>query len=64
MRTLPAALAAQAITRKFTQDLPEDEQALLDPIIDHFAYLETYGYKLAHTTGVETANHMLSLVVP
>lgn len=61
MHTLPAAVAAQAITRKFTQALPEDEQALLDPIIDHFAYLETYGYKLAHSAGVELAEQLLGL---
>lgn len=64
MHTLPAAVAAQAITRKFTQALPEDEQALLDPIIDHFAYLETYGYKLAHAAAVELADKLLTLVIP
>ena len=64
MHTLPTAVAAQAITRKFTQALPEDEQALLDPIIDHFAYLETYGYKLAYTAGTEMANNLLRLFAP
>ena len=64
MHTLPTAVAAQAITRKFTQSLPEAQQSLLDPITNHFAYLETYGYKLAHTAGVEIASHLLSPVVP
>lgn len=64
MHTLPAAKAAQATARKFTQSLPEDTQPLLDPIIDHFAYLETYGYKLAHSAGVKSANQLLVLVTP
>lgn len=64
MHTLPAAQAAQATARAFTQSLPADKQFLLDPIIDHFAYLETYGYKLAHATGVELANQLLSMFVP
>lgn len=62
MHTLPAAQAAQATARAFTQSLPEAKLSLLDPIIDHFAYLETYGYKLAHNSGAELADGMLSLV--
>ena len=61
MHTLPAAKAAQTTARAFTQSLPEDKHPLLDPIIDHFAYLETYGYKLAHAAGCELANNLLSL---
>lgn len=64
MHTLPAAKAAQATARAFTRPLPEDKQPLLDPIIDHFAYLETYGYKLAHATGVELFDKLLSLSAP
>ena len=64
MHTLPAAQKAQAAARAFTQSLPEDKQPLLDPIIDHFAYLETYGYKLAHSAGVELADQILPLIVP
>ena len=60
MHTLPAA---QAAARAFTQSLPEDKQTLLDPIIDHFAYLETYGYKLAHHAGFCLADKLLPLVV-
>ena len=63
MHTLPAAQAAQATARAFTQSLPEDQHFLLDPIIDHFAYLETYGYKLAHSAGIEMANNLLPLVL-
>ena len=64
MHTLPAAQKAQAAARAFTQSLPDDKQPLLDPIIDHFAYLETYGYKLAHSAGVCLADKLLPLVAP
>lgn len=64
MHTLPAAKAAQATARAFTQSLPEEKQPLLDPIIDHFAYLETYGYKLAYNAGFGLGNNLLQLVTP
>ena len=64
MHTLPTAQAAQATARAFTQSLPEAQLPLLDPIIDHFAYLETYGYKLAHATGVELVDKLVSLIAP
>lgn len=63
MHTLPAAQAAQATARAFTQSLPEAQLPLLDPIIDHFAYLETYGYKLAYNAGFRLANKVLPLVI-
>ena len=63
MHALPAVQAAQAITRKFTQSLPEDKQSLLDPVIDHFAYLETYGYKIAHLAGCNLFNNLLALTI-
>lgn len=64
MHILPAAQKAQAAARAFTQSLPDDKQPLLSPIFDHFAYLETYGYKLAHSAGFRIANNLLPLVVP
>ena len=64
MHTLPAAQKAQAAARAFTQSLQEAQLPLIDPIIDHFAYLETYGYKLAYFSGVELANNLLALVLP
>ena len=64
MHTLPAAQEAQTVARAFTQSLPEDKRPLLDPVIDHFAYLETYGYKLAHAAGVDLANNLLLLLAP
>lgn len=63
MHALPAAKAAQAAARTFTQSLPMDKRPLLDPIIDHFAYLETYGYKLAYNAGFRLANKVLLLVI-
>ena len=62
MHTLPAAQKAQDAARAFTQSLPLGKQPLLDPIIDHFAYLETCGYKLAHSAGFRLANKLLLLV--
>ena len=64
MHALPAAQEAQAVARAFVQSLSEDKRPLLDPIIDHFAYLETYGYKLAHAAGIEMANNLLLLFAP
>ena len=64
MHAFPAAREAQAATRALVQSLPEDRYPLLDPIIDHFAYLETYGYKLAYTAGTEMANNLLLLLAP
>ena len=64
MPTLPAAQKAQAAARAFTRSLPEDKQPLLDHIIDHFAYLETYGYRLAHKAGVELVDKWASLIAP
>ena len=64
MHALSAAQTAQAAAREFAQSLPEDKCLLLDPIIDHFAYLETYGYKLAYSAGDRLANNLLPLVLP
>lgn len=64
MHTIPAAQKAQAAARTFTQSLPEDKRPLLEPIIDHFAHLETYGHKIAHSAGFGLANSLLLLVMP
>lgn len=64
MHILPTAQKAQTAARTFTQSLSEDKHPLLDPITDHFAYLETYGYKLAYSSGVELADKLFMLVVP
>ena len=62
MHTLPVALKAQMEAQAFTQSLQEAQLPLLDPIIDHFAYLETYGYRLAHKAGVELVDKWASLI--
>lgn len=62
MHTLPAAKAAQSTARAFTQSLSEAQLPLLDPITDHFAYLETYGYKLAHSAGVQLTDKLALMV--
>lgn len=64
MHALPAAQEAQSVARTFVQSLSDDKRPLLDPIIDHFAYLETYGYKLVHAAGVEMANNLFPLFAP
>lgn len=64
MHSLPAAKAAQAAQRAFTQSLPKDKHPFQDPVIDHFAYLETYGYKLAHYAGLYLADKLLPIVIP
>lgn len=61
MHALPAAQAARATARACVYSLPADAHALLEPIIDHFAYLETYGYKLAHAAGADMAGSLLRL---
>ena len=64
MHVLPTAQEAQTVARTFIQSLPEDKHPLLDPIFDHFAYLETYGYKLAYTAGTEMVSNLLLLLTP
>ena len=64
MHTLPAAQKAQSAARTFIQTLPENKRPLLEHIIDHFAYLETYGYKLAHYAGFALADRMLPFLQP
>lgn len=59
MHTLPAAQVARAVAHTFAQSLSEDKHPLLNPIIDHFAYLETYGYKLAYSAGVSLTESLL-----
>lgn len=64
MHALPAAQENQVAARAFAKSLPEDQRCLMDPIIDHFAYLETYGYKLAYAAGDRLANNLRPLVLP
>ena len=64
MHTLPNAQTALQKAKTFIHTIPEDKQELLDPITDHFAYLKTYTYKLAHYAGFCLANKLLPHLVP
>lgn len=64
MHTLPVAQVAQRKIGIFLRALSKEEQELFDPIIDHFAYLKTYGYKLAFHAGFTMAEKLLPTVIP
>ena len=64
MHTLPDAQTALLKAQAFVHALPEDQRELLDPISDHFAYLKTWGYKLAFYEGFELANNLLHHLIP
>ena len=64
MHTLPDAQSALQRVQAFVHTLPEDQRELLDPISDHFAYLKTWGYKLAFYEGFELANNLLHHLIP
>lgn len=64
MNMLPDAQSAQVATCEFVQTLSQELLTQLYTIGDHFAYLETYGYKIAFSSGYELANRLLPLVVP
>ena len=64
MHTLPDAQTALQRARTFVHSLPENQWELLDPITDHFAYLKTWGYKLAFCEGVRLADSLLPHLVP
>lgn len=64
MYTLPDAQAARQKMHAFVHSLPEDKRELLDPISDHYAYLKTWGYKLAFYEGFRLADNLLPHLVP
>ena len=64
MHTLPDAKAALQKAQAFVHRLPENQRELLDPISDHYAYLKTWGYKLAFYEGFRLADNLLPLLVP
>lgn len=64
MRTLPDAQVALQKAQSFVRSIPEDKWELLDPISDHFAYLKTWGYKLAFYEGFHLADNLLPHLVP
>lgn len=64
MHTLPDAQAALQKAQTFVHSLPEDKRELLDPVTDHYAYLKTWGYKLAFCEGFDLANNLLPHLIP
>ena len=64
MHTLPDAQASLQKAQTFAHSLPEESRELLDPISDHYAYLKTWGYKLAFCEGFRLADNLLPLLVP
>jgi hypothetical protein len=64
IHTLPDALNALQKAQTFAHGLPEDKKELLDSITDHFAYLKTWGYKLAFCEGFRMADGLLPHLIP
>ena len=64
MHTLPKTQIALQKTQTFVRSLPEESRELLDPISDHYAYIKTWGYKLAFYEGFCLADKLLPLLVP
>ena len=64
MHALPAAQATLHRVQAFVHTLPEDQRELLEPITDHFAYLKTWGYKLAFYKGFRLADGLLPHLIP
>lgn len=64
MHTLPDAQAALRKAQAFVYSVPKENRDLLDPITDHYAYLKTWGYKLAFIEGFRLADILLPHLVP
>lgn len=64
MHTLPDAKAALQKAQAFVHSLPENQREPLDPISDHYAYLKTWGYKLAFCEGFRLADSLLPYLLP
>ena len=64
MHTLPEAQAALRKAQVFVHSVPEGNRELLDPISDHYAYLKTWGYKLAFCEGFRLADNLLPRLIP
>lgn len=64
MHTLPEAQAALRKAQTFVASIPEEKRELLDSITDYFAYLKTWGYKLAFCEGFRLADNLLPYLIP
>ena len=64
MHTFPEAQIAHQRINVFLRTLPKNKRELLDPVIDYYAYIKTYAYKLAHYAGFCMAERLLPCFVP
>lgn len=64
MPVLPMARTARQTISAFTKALSPEQKHLTEDIIDYYAYLQTYAYKLAHCFGFQLADQFLHYVVP
>lgn len=64
MHTLPEAQVAQRKAQAFVHSVPGEKRDLLDPVSDHYAYLKTWGYKLAFCEGFRLADGLLPHLIP
>ena len=64
MHTLPETQITLQKINAFLHTLPEEKRELLDSIVDHYAYIKTYAYKLAHYAGFCLADKLLPHFVP
>lgn len=64
MHTLPDVQTALQRAQAFVHYLPEEKRELLDPVSDYYAYLKTWGYKLAFCEGFRLADNLLPHLIP
>lgn len=64
MHLLPQVSMANRGIRNFWMAVPEEKQSLLDSVADHYAYLKTWGYKLAFYEGFCLADRLLPHLLP
>ena len=65
--TLPMTRKTRDVQSAFWAEentFPEDKKARLQIIDEHYSYLQTAGYKLAHYFGFRLADHFLPSVIP
>lgn len=64
MAALPLTQAPRQAVDDFLRTLPPEEKQTANDILDHYAYLQTTAYKLAHYFGFLLADELLYYAVP
>lgn len=64
MRHLPMAHNARGTIDAFGAALSEDQSLLTEDITGYYAYLQTFGYKLAHYFGFRLADELGQYLIP